>query len=108
MSADINLSHFTVIVQEDTETPASEPLADVDVLEVTLTAKERKTVNMIVTAVAFAENSFAGININHTAEACPIGHKSYHLQFFVFVAIERVTIVSRTTTAFYREAHLWS
>jgi len=100
LSADINLSHFTVIVQEDTETPASEPLADVDVLEVTLSAKERKTVNDIHTAVAFAEDSFAGININHTAEACPVGLKSCYLQFFVFVAIKRVIIVSRTATAF--------
>ncbi|KAF8349763.1 ER-golgi trafficking TRAPP I complex 85 kDa subunit-domain-containing protein [Amanita rubescens] len=54
LSADINLSHFTVIVREDTETPASEPLADVDVLEVTLTAKEKKTVSISITPLGSA------------------------------------------------------
>lgn len=62
LDTDINLTHFTITVEEDTGT--SEPLVDVDVIEVTLTAKERKNVKDIYTTVISAEDGSLQVSIS--------------------------------------------
>ena len=64
LDTDINLTHFTVTVEEDIDAPTSEPLVDVDVIEVTLTAKERKNVKDIYTAVVSTEDSSLQVSIS--------------------------------------------
>ena len=86
LDTDINLTHFTVSVEEDTGTPTSEPLVDVDVIEVTLTAKERKNVKDINTAVVSTEDSSLQVSISVVPlRPAPlvISHVTYNFLFLL-------------------------